>query len=450
MDPIKQLRDRLAALVAEQQQIVTVAQAANREFTEDENGKLLEIEGKQKKLDNDIARMVAAAEAQARLEQPAPRQVEPGPTTSVAQASAAGATSSTREYHPITGRDIAATSPTHGFPSAMAWYQAVKNSAMNPAFTDTRLTAAKAAATTFANEGTSSEGGWAQPTEFSKEIVEIVAGTASLLARMKPIQSTSNVYQIPVDETTQWGSTGVQAAKTGEGSASTVSNIALATRVVTLYKATALVNVTEELAADNPATISYINRVMGRQLQGIVERWLLQGSGAGEPMGILKAPALVSVDKDSGQTAATVTKGNLAKMTGRLVPGSEGDAFIVASPSAKIQIVEMLLGAGGNTGRDLQGGFGAVGLGYPVIVSMEAPAAGTAGDCTLVAPSGFLTLVKGGINTQITPYFYFDQGLNTLRSYIRIGQVPLLSGAVTPKLDTATTLSHCVTIAARS
>jgi hypothetical protein len=81
---------------------------------------------------------------------------------------------------------------------------------------------------------------------------------------------------------------------------------------------------------------------------------------------------------------------------------------------------------------------------------MEAQAVGTAGDCTAIAPSGFLTLVKGGVESQATIYFYFDQGLLTLRSYLRLGQVPLLSAAVTPKLDTATTLSHCVTTATRT
>lgn len=450
-DPVQQARDRLAALVSEQQQILNTATAAGRDLLDEENAKLKDIEAKQRKLEDDIARRIAAAEAQARLDAPQPRVVEPMPTTATAM-SAAGPTTSTAPpaYHPIYGRDVAATSPTQGFETALAWYKAVKMASINPALTDRRLTSAQAAATTFANESAGPEGGWAQPTEFSKEIVEIVAGAASLLGRMRPVQSSSNVYQIPVDPTTQWGTTGVQAAKQSEGGAATVSNLALQARVVTLYKATSLVNVTEELATDNPATITYINRVMARQLLGIVERWLLQGSGAGEPLGILKAPALVSVAKDGSQTAATITKGNLSKMVGRLIPGSEADAFYVCSPSAKIGMVDILLGAGGNTGTDLQRGFGAMGLGYPVVTSMEAPAIGTAGDCTLVAPSGFLTLTRGGVNTQITPYFYFDQGLNTLRAYIRIGQTPLLAAAIAPKLDTNTTLSHCVTTEARS
>jgi HK97 family phage major capsid protein len=190
---------------------------------------------------------------------------------------------------------------------------------------------------------------------------------------------------------------------------------------------------------------------MARQLQGIVERWLLQGTGLGEPIGILKAPALVSVDAEaSGNGSGTLIRKNLSKCAGRLMPGSEAEAFWIVSPSAKIEVADLMLAANGNTGEALRNGFGPGLLGFPVATSMESPAVGTAGDCTLVAPSGFLTLVKGGIQSQATIYFYFDQGLQTLRSYIRIGQVPLLSAAVTPKLDTSTTLSHCVTTATRT
>lgn len=452
-DPVQPLRDRLAALVTEQTQIVNTAMGSAREYTDDETAKLKDIEVKQAKLESDIERTVNALQAQARLEVPKPSPVSSDVAASRAGATPApvpGATSATYSGHTFYGRDIAATSPTHGFEHAQAWYRAVKMASVNPSMTDRRLTNAQAAAATFANEGAGPEGGWAQPTEFSKDIVEVVAGQASLLGRMKPIQSSSNVYQLPVDPTTGWGTTGVQGAGTAEGGASTVSNLALQARVVSLFKATSLVNVSEELASDNPATITYINRVMARQLQGIVERWLLRGNGVNEPLGILNAPALVSVAADASQTAATITKGNLSKMVGRLIPGTEADAFFVCSPSAMIGMIDVLLAANGNTGREIQSGFFHQALGFPCISSMEAQPIGTAGDCTIVAPSGFVTLTRGGVNTQVTPYFYFDQGLNTLRAYIRIGQVPLLSAAVAPKLDTSTTLSHCVTTTARA
>jgi HK97 family phage major capsid protein len=450
MDPVKQLQDRLAELVAKQTTITQAALAASRPLTDDEMKELKENEAAQERLGEEIERFEKAAKAQAKILAPVP-----SPISSEVAAAKAGS-SSTPPPTPGSGpsvtwqAEMSTKSPKGGFENAQAWFNAIKASAVRPDLVDHRLRA-YAAATTYANEGTGPEGGWAQPPEFSKEIIEAVMGQASLLGRMRPMQSSSNIYQAPVDESTQWGTTGIQAAKNAEGAAATVSNIALGQRVVTLYKATALVNMTEELVSDNPATIQHVTRIMARQLQGIVERWLLRGSGMGEPVGILNAPALVSVAAEaSGNGANTLIRQNLAKMAGRLVPGFDAEAFFVMSPSARIAANDVLLTAGGNTGDYLGRGPGPTILGYPVVVSMEAQAVGTAGDATAVAPSGFMTLVKGGVNSQATIFFYFDQGLTTLRSYIRLGQVPVLSSAVVPKLDTNTTLSHCVTTATRT
>lgn len=435
---VDRLREKLTKLMNDQTNLLNVADTQARDLNDDEKSNLKDIQAQIASTEEEINLRIAALEAQAKFEKPQPSPV----SSEIAHAKAE------EKRSPITGRDIAATSPTQGFPSLQAWYGAVRAAASN--VTDQRLINARAAATSFANESTAEQGGWAMPPEWSKSIVDPVAGQASLLGRMNPIQSSSSTFIVPVDETAPWGSTGVQAAQTAEGSASTVSNLVLQNRTVTLYKATAMVNVSEELASDNPAAVEFVTRSMAGRLNAVVEKWLVNGTGVGQPYGILKAPALVSVDKDSGQTADTITKDNVAKMIGRLIPGSEAGAFLLCSPSARIGIHSLLLAAGGNNGSDLQRGFGPTCLGYPVLTSVECPAIGDAGDCTAVAPAGFLTLVKGGINSMATPYFYFDQGLTTLRAYIRIGQVPLLSAAVAPRVDTATTLSHCVTTAARS
>jgi HK97 family phage major capsid protein len=462
MDRIEMLRKKLQELVEQENKIFVTAQAAGKLLGDEDRAEVKKIAGERVALEEEIELNVSALEAQARLEKPAPSKVSSEIEAEKAlqekaekdrREGAARAADQGLRRPPITRRDAVdpADSPTQGFASQLEWFRAVRNAAINPGLIDRRLTAAQAAATVFANEGAGPEGAWAQPAEYSKTIVEAVTGQGTLLGRMKPIPSTSNIYQIPVDESTQWGTTGVQAAKTAEGAATTATNLALQGRVVTLYKAVALVNVSEELTADNPATIEFINRIMARQLNGVVERWLLRGSGVGEPVGILSAPSLISVTAESsGNTSGTLLRRNLSKCSGRLMPGTDSEAFWVLSPSAKIEVEDMLLTAGGNTGRDLQAGFQGTLLGKPYVTSMEAQAVGTAGDATAVAPSGFLTLTRGGITQQATIFFYFDQGLQTLRAYMRIGQTPLLSTPVVPKLDTSTTLSHCVTTATRT
>jgi HK97 family phage major capsid protein len=442
-DPVQRLKEHLAELTGQQASIFATADSQNRSPSDDELKRLVEIEAEQKRTANEIERRLNALDAMSKL-----TAVEPSKVSSeIAHTSAA----KVEHRSPITGGfENNVMNGKGGFASGQDWVKAVKSAAVRADLVDKRLTA-YAAQTVFANEGAGPEGGWAMPTEFASGIVEAVAGQASLLGRMKPMNSNSNVYQAPIDETLPWGTAGVQAAKTAEGAATTATNLLIQARTVTLYKATALANVSEELQTDNPAVVQHLTRVMAGRLQAIVERWILRGSGVGEPLGILNAPALVSVAAEaSGNASGTLIRQNLAKMAGRLIPGFESEAFIVVSPSAKIAINDILLSAGGNTGSQLQSGFGPGILGYPSITSMEAAAVGTVGDATIVAPSGFMTLVKGGINSQATIFFAFDQGLTTLRSYIRLGQIPILSTPVVPKLDTATTLSHCVSTATRT
>lgn len=442
---VDRLRERLLSLTTDEANILQTAEAAKRDLFDDEKTKLSDIQASRKSLEDEVALRIAAAEAQARLLAPQPSPI----SSPVAEARAAVRQPAEPTRSPVTGIELAALSPTGGFNKGPGEFLAAIRATHQGSF-DLRLKA-MAAQTVYANEGAGPEGAWALPPEFAAGIVEAVAGQASLLGKMKPMQSTSNFFIAPVDESTSWGTTGVQGAKRGEAAAASPSKIAISQRVVQLYKADCFVNVTEELNADNPAVGQYITRIMGRQLQGVVERWLLRGSGVGEPIGILNAPALVSVAAEaSGNTTGTLIRQNFSKMSGRILPGYDSEAFWVCSPSAKIACNDVKLSANGNTGAFIQAGFGDPMLGYPCITSMEAQPVGTAGDCTLVAPSGFMTLTRGGVQSQATIFFAFDQGLTSLRAYIRLGQVPILTTAVVPKLDTATTLSHCVTTATRT
>jgi HK97 family phage major capsid protein len=201
------------------------------------------------------------------------------------------------------------------------------------------------------------------------------------------------------------------------------------------------VHVTEELMTDSPAAFDALGRIVAHTLRGPLEKWLLRGNSVNEPLGILNAPSLIFVAAESsGNGAGTLVRQNLSKMDARCI--ADPDAFWVASPSAKGAMNDVLL-AGGH------GGAAGTLLGHPIVTSLRSPAVGTVGDCTLVAPSGFLCYTRG-IEAQTTIYFQFDQGLASLRAYIRVALAPVLSAAVAPELDTANTVSHCVTTATRT
>jgi HK97 family phage major capsid protein len=89
-------------------------------------------------------------------------------------------------------------------------------------------------------------------------------------------------------------------------------------------------------------------------------------------------------------------------------------------------------------------------LGRPVFVSEYAQDYNTDGDIMLVSPDGYVVAVKsGGISTAASIHFAFDQGLQSFRATMRVGGGPLASAAVSRK-NGSTTLSHVITLQARS
>jgi HK97 family phage major capsid protein len=403
----------LATLNEEEGSIVNRADAEARDLSDAEAARLDAIEARRVKMTDDLDRHSRVLKARADLVESKARE-----TIRSHQAR-------------ITGGTLAiARDPMAGYQHGGQFLADLR--AVHETGVYTERLRAYAAATTSANEKTGPGGGWAVPSGPAGPIAQAIAGAGSLLDAMRPV-FVDRTTPIPVDPSGSWSTSGVQAAPTAEGDATTATIPALSQATPTLYKATVLVHAGEEFMSDTPAAFDALAKMIGRALRGVVERWILRGSGVGEPLGILNSPALIAVP---GTGAGTLTAAHVAADAGRIVPGDPG-AFIVASPSA----------TGALAAIELAGGR----LPAPVVTSMEAPALGTAGDCTFVAPSGFAVHVKAGSFTpQATIYFQFDQGLHSLRAWVRLGMVPLLAAPVTPAVDTSTTVSHCVTTATRT
>lgn len=129
------------------------------------------------------------------------------------------------------------------------------------------------------------------------------------------------------------------------------------------------------------------------------EEAFLNGSGAGEPNGIINAPATVIVSKRVGQAASTVEWGNLVDMYARLLPGSVGRAFWLYNPAVFPQLAEMSLSVGtGGSGMWFANVAGQMGnnappnsiLGRPAYPSEHCAALGTKGDIVLIDPAYYV------------------------------------------------------------
>ena len=78
----------------------------------------------------------------------------------------------------------------------------------------------------------------------------------------------------------------------------------------------------------------------------------------------------------------------------------------------------------------------------------SAAAIGALGDVVLSDLSQYIAITKGGVKSEQSMHFWFDQNLRAFRFVYRIGGMPWLSAPIGRK-NGSNTLSHFVTLEAR-
>ena len=313
-----------------------------------------------------------------------------------------------------------------------------------------------AAPTTYGQEGVGADGGYAVPPDFRQAIMQLVQSEESLLSRTMQIQTNSNNLSLPTDESTDWGSSGVQAYWEAEAAQLSQSKPALKKVNVTLNKLTALVGVTEELREDAAALNSLLPTLAAGRINNALNNAIVNGTGAGTPLGILQSNSLIAVAKESGQAADTVLYQNIISMWSRLYAPWRQNAVWLIHQDVEPQLQQMYLPTG-STGvaaymppGGLSGSPYATIMGRPVLPTQAAETVGDQGDVILWAPQLYLTAVKaGGIRSELSIHLWFDYDTAALRFILRVAGQPLLSAAISPR-DGSNTLSSHVTLAERA
>src|SRR4030095_8527651 len=160
-----------------------------------------------------------------------------------------------------------------------------------------------------------------------------------------------NQFTCPMDETSPWQTTGgIQATWDGEASAGTQSKTALGERTIKANKIRALVPMTEESMADASALDSWLRQKAPEKIAHKDDLAIYQGAGVGQPLGILLSPALVTVSKESSQTADTLIGLNVIKMHMRMYAQSRKNADWIINPDIAAELINLSL-----PGRDAVG-----------------------------------------------------------------------------------------------
>jgi HK97 family phage major capsid protein len=438
MEPIQLLQEKLNKIHAEAKAVEAAADAAGRELNEEEVKKLSDLDVAFNQTKAQIQMRQRAAEREADLAQPQARVTQPDMPQN-----ATITTIPTPARATITGGvAVSATFANHGFTRGLPEFlNAVKMAAFGKS--DPRLLNA---VTTYGGEGVGADGGFAVPPQFASTITSVVQGEDSLVSKFNPILTSGNQVVLPTDETTPWGSSGIYGEWLGEAGTMTDRKPALKQVTVTLNKVGALVHLSDELQADTAAIQSHVTRKVAQAIAAKVNEAIVNGDGVAKPLGLNKAPGLITQAKSGAALAAQ----DLGNMLSRIPPESVNNVFWIVHSSFLPKIWSLSLGNLPIFVPDWkQSPWGAI-LGRPVVVSEYCQDYNTAGDVMLVSPDGYVVAVKSmGVETAASIHFAFNQGLNSFRAIMRVGGVPLASAAITRK-NGSTTLSHIINLQARS
>jgi HK97 family phage major capsid protein len=309
------------------------------------------------------------------------------------------------------------------------------------------------AASTFANEGSGPDGGFSIPPAFASEISTYVEAEESLLAACDNTPVSGNSMTFPKDETQPWGATGITAAWEGEGSQTTPKKPALGESQLKLRKLKVLVAASEELLADAPAMSNYLIKKSGEAVDWKTQDAIINGTGAGMPLGILRAGSLVVQAKETNQTADTIVAQNIAKMYGRVMQGAGANLKWLINPDCFQQVVTLTLNNNPlwvPASEGFKNAPNGLLLGRPIVMTDACDTVGDQGDIILANMSGYRAITKsGGVELATSMHLWFDQDLMAFRVIFRMDGQPALEKVVTPP-NSAVTRSHFVALAARA
>jgi HK97 family phage major capsid protein len=460
MDPIiEQHRERQDELVADSRTIMAAADAEKRDLTEDELDKIKANTADFEKAKRliDVREAVVAQEdilsrPQGRVTDPDDMPVdaaEPDVEPEAEPDSKPRAKAQARPRARVIG-ERSRLRGDNGFRAFGDFVMAVKNAGMRGGDADGRLMAA--AASTFGNESSGTDGGFAIPPDFRTAIMEKAFGEMSLISRTDQQTVSGNSLTFPADMTTPWGTGGITAYWTGESAAITQSKPVLEEVNVRLHKLAVLVPMTDELLDDAPAMGSYVSRKAAEKIDFKLSNAIAYGTGAGQPLGFMNSAALISQAAETSQVADTIVAGNVVKMLSRMPVQSRASAVWLIHPDAEPQLPLMTIAnqpvympAGGLS----QAPFGTL-MGRPVIPHQVCQTVGDLGDIMLVDLGQYLTAVKaGGVRAQTSVHLWFDQDLMAFKFTVRVAGQPWWS-TTTSSLNGSHTLSPFISLAARA
>ena len=316
-------------------------------------------------------------------------------------------------------------------------------------------------AATGLQEAKPSDGGFLVQTDFASRILENVWTSGLVTSRVSRYTLSGNSNSMKMnglDETSRADGSragGIKGYWAGEADEKTSSKPKFRQIEMKLNKLIGLCYATDELLEDAGALESVITNGFTKEFDFKITDAIINGTGAGQPLGILSSGCLVSISKETGQAADTVVYDNIVKMWARLMPSSYPNAVWLINQNVLPQLhtMSMPVGTGGVPVYLPAGGASASPYstlyGRAVLPIEQCQTLGDSGDIILADLSQYMMIDKGGLKKDVSIHVRFVYDESCFRFVLRTDGQPVLASAITPYKGTDT-LSHFVAIEDRT
>lgn len=310
-------------------------------------------------------------------------------------------------------------------------------------------------------EAFGSDGGFLVPPEFTEKVLQRVYASTNLLGMTDSYTVSGSSMSFPKNAETsrangsRWG--GVRAYWREEGDQATASKSTFGRLQLNLHKLFVMIQASDELLADTQgvALEQYLLRVASEETNFVLGDAIINGGGSGQPQGILGAACTITVNKETGQAAATLVAQNVVNMWARLWAPCRANAVWLINQDVESQLHTMTVGTGSAATLAYlpPGGLSAKPyatlLGRPVMPVEWCPTLGTVGDVILADLRHYVTITKGMIEANMSIHVRFDYDESSFRFIFRVDGQPWWSAPLTPYKGSSTQ-SCFVTLQTRS
>lgn len=292
------------------------------------------------------------------------------------------------------------------------------------------------------SEMVDSEGGFLVEKDFIPGLLQDVYKNTELASRCLkvPIGAGRNGLRYRyIDETSRADGSragGVRAYWEDEADAPTATNPKFGRAELSLRDLKALCYATNDLLEDAQALEGLLIPQFSQEMAFKLQDAIVNGDGAGKPLGVLNSNALVSIDGESGQTADTIITENILKMWKSMPAGSRNRAIWLYNQELEdqLELLQVAIGTGGQLMKMFMSTIdgGNTLKGRPAIPIEQCPGPGDAGTIICMDPSQYLLIDKNGVQADSSIHVRFIYNETTFRFIYRVNGQPMRASKITP------------------